>query len=69
MVHCHSYIVQKSSHQEVSNAKLCNESNIIKGCKNNPKRIFSYINSQKNSRDRIRSLKDEMGNLFIDNNM
>ncbi|RNA06287.1 RNA-directed DNA polymerase from mobile element jockey-like [Brachionus plicatilis] len=52
--------------KEVSNAKLCYESNIIKGCKNHPKRIFSYINSQKNSRDGIRSLKDEMGNLVND---
>ncbi|RNA33610.1 hypothetical protein BpHYR1_005691, partial [Brachionus plicatilis] len=39
------------------------ERSIVEDCKNNPKRIFSYVNNQKISKDKIRSLINKNGEL------
>ena len=52
--------------KEVKKARKKYEWSIISNCKNEPKRIFSYVNDQRINKDRVRSLNDGFGNLVTD---
>ncbi|RMZ93250.1 hypothetical protein BpHYR1_036341, partial [Brachionus plicatilis] len=45
------------------------EEHIIRESKNNPKLIYGYLNHQRKQKDKIRSLSNINGDLFVDKNI
>jgi hypothetical protein len=58
--------LKKTCDREVKGAVRDYEKNIANNAKNNPKMVYSYMNSKKAVRDSIRALKDETGKRVED---
>jgi phosphopantetheine adenylyltransferase len=53
--------LKKTCDREVKGAVRDYEKNIANNAKNNPKMVYSYMNSKKAVKDSIRALNDETG--------
>ena len=58
--------LKKTCNKQIKNTVRDYEENIAKNAKNNPKMVYSYMNSKKAIKDNIRALNDEAGKRVED---
>ena len=58
--------LKKTCNKQIKNTVRAYEENIAKNAKNNPKMVYSYMNSKKAIKDNIRALNDEAGKRVED---